>query len=391
VTVEIDTPLVSADSHVVEPPDLWTSRVDSTWRDRAPRVVRGADGNDWWWVDDFRTNSFAGGTQAGRRFDAPGTLVLADQYDNVPVEVQDPNSYVEANLRDGVVASVLYPTQHLVHYKVRNSELLTECCRAYNDWLAEFCGAAAGHLRGIAALNVDDVDTAVAEAERAAKLGLAGLLVPVSLPRGDTYADPAYDALWAVAAANRLPVCLHIGTDRADWRRAGAPVVPGTSSRSGGPVLTAFVLADHYVRRTLADLVFGGVLERHPELRVGSIEHEAGWAPYFVDRLDYTYTERATKGHRFADGRVPSDFVRSQVFITLSEDAIAVRERASLGEDTLMWASDFPHSESTYPRSRELAARLTEGTTERERRAITAGSAAALFDIDLRTHGVSVR
>jgi predicted TIM-barrel fold metal-dependent hydrolase len=278
---------------------------------------------------------------------------------------------------------VLYPTQHLVHYKVRNSALLTDCCRAYNDWLAEFCAGAPAHLRGIAALNVDDVEGAVAEVDRAASLGLAGVLVPVSLPRGDSYADPELEPLWRAATANRMPVSLHIGTDRADWRRTGAPIVAGTKSGSGGPVLSGFTVADHYVRRTLADLIFSGVLERHPDLHVGSIEHEAGWAPYFVDRLDFTYTERATKGHRFADGRKPSDFFRAQVFITLSEDAIAVRERAMLGDATLMWASDFPHSESTYPRSREVAAHLTSDIDDASRRAITAGSAAALFGVDL--------
>ena len=389
MTVSDAPMLVSADSHVIEPPDLWTARLESTWTDRAPRVIRGDDGNDWWWVDGFRTNSFAGGTQTGRRFAEPGTLVLADQFENVPIEVQNPGAYVAANLTDGVIASVLYPTQHLVHYKVRNSELLTDCCRAYNDWLAEFCNAVPGRLRGIGALNVDDVASAVAELGRVAALGLAGVLVPVSLPRGDTYADPRFEPLWTAAAANRMPVCLHIGTDRADWRRTGAPVVPGTKSGSGGPVLSGFTVADHFVRRTLADLIYGGVFERHPDLRVGSIEHEAGWAPYFVDRLDYTYTERATKGHRFAEGRKPSDFFRAQVFVTLSEDAIAVRERALLGESTLMWASDFPHSESTYPRSRELSARLTEGTSDAERRAITAESAAALFGVDLSARDIS--
>ena len=152
---------------------------------------------------------------------------------------------------------------------------------------------------------------------------------------------------------------------------------------SHAPLLSQFVTADVWVRNSLADLVFGGVLERHPGLRVGSVEHEAGWAAHFVERLDYTYTERATKGHRFADGALPSDFVRRQVFITLSEDALAVRERAVLGQRTLLWASDFPHSESTYPRSVEIAAALTAEVGPDERAAICATSAADLFRIDV--------
>ena len=373
-----DGAIVSADSHVIEPPTLWTDRLPA-WGDRAPTVVRGDDGNDWWWVDGHRTNSFAGGTQAGRRF-AGRALVLADRAEHVPADVWDPHRYAAANLDDGIVGSVLFPTQHLVHYKVRNTALVDACTRAYNDWLAEFCAAEPDRLRGVAALNVDDVPTAVAELERAAGNGLGGALVPVGLPRHRSYAEPVFDDLWAAAADLEMPVCLHIGSERADPARDGAPVLSGTTGRSAtSPVLTPFALADLTVRQSLGDLVFGGVLERHPRLRVGSIEHEAGWAAHFVDRLDFTYTQRATKGLRFADGCLPSDFVARQVFVTWSEDALAVRERGCLGPEGLLWASDFPHSEGTFPHSRRIVGALTAGVGDAQRHDLVAANAAKLF------------
>jgi predicted TIM-barrel fold metal-dependent hydrolase len=374
--------IVSADSHVIEPPTLWRERLPA-WGDRAPSVVRGDDGNDWWWVDGHRTNSFAGGTQAGRRFGGRA-LVLADRAENVPADVWDPHRYVTANLDDGIVASVLFPTQHLVHSKVRNTALVDACARAYNDWLAEFCAAEPKRLRGVAALNVDDVPTAVAELQRAAGLGLVGALVPVGLPRHRSYAEPVFDDLWAAAADLAMPVCLHIGSERADPTRAGPPIVSGTSARNeAAPVLSAFACADLTVRQSLADVIYGGVLERHPRLRVGSVEHEAGWAPHFVDRLDFTYTQRATKGRRFADGKRPSDFVADQVFVTWSEDALAVRERGRLGRGTLLWASDFPHSEGTFPHSRRIVGELTAGLAPEERHDLVAANAARLFRLEV--------
>jgi predicted TIM-barrel fold metal-dependent hydrolase len=372
--------MLSADSHVIEPPSLWIDRMDASWGDKVPSVRRGDDGNDWWWVDGVRSNSFAGGTQAGRRFAGKDNLVLADRYENVPLDVQDPHAYATANEDDGILGSVLFPTQHLVHYKVRNTALLNACCRAYNDWLAEFVGAEPARLRGAAALNVDDTETGVAEASRAAAVGLHALLVPVSLPRGQSYADPRFDPLWSLAAEAGLPVCLHIGTDRADPRLTSATRPPGVARDGAGPpILSSFVVADAIVRRSIADFIFGGVLERHPLLRVGSVEHEAGWAPHFIERLDYTYTERATKGHRFAHGAIPSDFFRRQVFVTLSEDAVAVRERDLVGLDSLLFATDFPHSESTYPHSERAAGRLTVGLTDEERDRVLWANTAQLF------------
>jgi predicted TIM-barrel fold metal-dependent hydrolase len=147
--------MVSADSHVIEPPDLYAP-LRGEWGDRTPTVRRADDGTDWWWVDGQRTNSFAGGSQAGKRFDDADSLVLADAVDNVRTEVWTPDRYAEDNLRDGIGASVLYPTQQMQHYAVRNQAIVTATCRVYNDWLADFCAAQPQRLRGIAALNSDD-------------------------------------------------------------------------------------------------------------------------------------------------------------------------------------------------------------------------------------------
>jgi predicted TIM-barrel fold metal-dependent hydrolase len=373
--------MISADSHVIEPPDVWSERLRSEWGDRAPRVRLDDDGNDWWYVDGYRTNSFAGGTQTGHRFADPDALVLADRFENVREGAYDPDRYVDENLSDGVIASVLYPTQQMQHYAVRNTALVDATCRAYNDWLAEFCAAHPQRLRGVAALNVDDIAVAAAELDRAIGRGLVAGLIPVALPSGRTYADPAFDRLWEVAARLDAPLSLHIGTYRASPDRQKPPVIAGAQLATPKPAQTSFATADHWVRQALGDLIFSGVFERHPRLRVVSAEHEVGWLPFFVERMDYTYTQRATKGHRFANGVLPSDFVHANVWVQFCEDPLASIVAHSIGSDRLLWGSDYPHSEGLFPRSREVFADRTAGLDERARRQIATDNAAALYGI----------
>jgi predicted TIM-barrel fold metal-dependent hydrolase len=373
--------MVSADSHVIEPPDLYAA-LRAEWGDRAPVVRRADDGTDWWWVDEQRTNSFAGGSQAGRRFDDAGSLVLADAVDNVRPDVWSPARYIADNLSDGVGASVLYPTQQMQHYAVRNTPLVSATCRAYNDWLADFCAAQPERLAGIACLNVDDPADAAAELARAVGRGLRGAMVPVGLPHRRTYADPAFDVLWRAASDLAVPVSLHIGTYRADPTRQKAVVIAGAQTDTPKPVQTAFATADLHVRAALADLVFGGVLERYPALRVVSAEHEIGWFAHFVERMDHTYTQRATKGHRFANGAIPSDFVRAQVSVQFCEDPLASSAIAVLGAGNVLWGGDYPHSEGTFPRSRALVDRLLAPCTDDERRAVLVDNPARLYGLD---------
>ena len=280
---------------------------------------------------------------------------------------------------------MLYPTQQMQHYAVRDTELVGATCRAYNDWLAEFCAAEPMRLRGIAALNANNADEAAAEILRAAGLGLAGALLPVGLPRRQTYANPGFGPVWAAAEETGLPLSFHIGTYRADPASNKPVVTAGTQTAVPRPVQSAFANADSYVRSVLADLIFGGVLERHPRLRVVSAEHEVGWLAHFVERMDYTYTQRATRGHRFANGAVPSDFVRRQVWVQFCEDPLAatvVDGLGTLGATNILWGADYPHSEGTFPRSREITARLLGPCQDATRARVLSANAAALYRVD---------
>jgi predicted TIM-barrel fold metal-dependent hydrolase len=367
--------ILSSDSHVVEPPDTWKGRLPAKYRDREPRVVRDADG-DWWFVDGVRTNSFQGGAQTGKRFDRPDELKPSSAFADVRQGGWDPNAFLADNDIDGVWGSVLYPTEGLSLYQVPDGELLTTIFAAYNDWLAEFCTHEPKRLKGIAMIHVEDVPAAINELTRAKKLGLVGGMITVGPAETASYDRPAYDPFWAAAQDLEMPISLHIATFRP------APGIAYEDNRTARPAVIA--TWDRYMKMSLAHMILSGVFEKFPRLRVGSVEHELGWVPFFLDRLDYTYTQRARRPwwYRFKDG-LPSDFFHRNVFLSFQEDAVGIRERHAIGVDQMMWGSDYPHTESTFPQSQKLLDRVFAGVPDDERCRITRDNVARLYGFDL--------
>ena len=363
-------PLVSSDSHLLEPADLWSRRTDARFRHRAPRVVRVAD-NDEWHADGVRFQSIRGTAyQAGLRFTRPEELSFDGQFEAIRPGALDPDAHVQDMDLDGVAGAVLYPTAGMQIYKVEDSNLLSACARAYNDHVAEFCGRHPGRLKGIAILNVDSIEESVGELERSRALGLAGALVPVG-PKV-RYDHPSYEPLWAAAEQSETPLTLHIGTER------GAPNT-GIAASAMDPVsMSAWA---HELRISLAALIFGGVFERHPNLKIVVAEFEISWAFYLLHRMDDTYQHRVAglKGRRFQTSALPSDFFRQNVHISFQEDAVGVQMRGHIGPGRLMWGADYPHAEATFPRSREIVDDIFEGVPLKEKVRMTRDNAARLY------------
>ncbi|HZQ58544.1 MAG TPA: amidohydrolase family protein [Acidimicrobiales bacterium] len=373
--------MLSSDSHVVEPPDLWAGHGGSL-AGRMPRVEHLDDG-DWWIVDGYKTMSFLG-IQTGDRFAGePDKLRTSGTFDEVRAAAYDPRRYVEENEGDGIWGSVLYPSQGLVLYEVPVTDVVTASMRRYNDWLADFCSEAPARLKGIAMLNVDDIDAAVAELARCRERGLVGALITVAPPPWQPYRSPAYDPLWAAAQDLAMPLALHVGTDRAD-PRVGRPAFR-LDVKNVPP--SVFVNPDAQVRRAFAEIIFSRVFERFPRLRIGSVEHELGWIPFFLDRLDYAYTDRPPRGpewQRFADpGMLPSDFFRRNAFASFQEDPHALRLLDALGPGVPTWGSDYPHTESTFPRSRDIVATLVKDLDDADVARITCTTCAELYGFDV--------
>ena len=369
--------VISSDSHVFEPGDLWTSRMDSKFKDRAPRMIhRDEDNSDWFYCDGFKgVSGGSGGGTDNSRFEDPENLRFAGSADQIRPGGYIPEEHVRDMDADGIDMDLLYPTNGLLLYGVPDGELLSAVFKTYNDWLAEFCAANPSRLKGIAALNIDSVEAGVSELERCHKLGLVGAMITVYPPEDRPYASPGYEPLWSASEDLGMPLSLHLATNRA--------VIGGPSVDIEAFGAANFTNVDYWIRMSLAHMIFSGVFERHPKLKVGSIEMELSWVPHFLDRLDYNYTQRPPTGdwYTFKEDVLPSEFFHQNVFLSFQDDALGVRDRDIVGVENMCWGSDYPHPESTFPKSREILDGVLEGCTEEEKVKIAGGNIARIYDL----------
>jgi predicted TIM-barrel fold metal-dependent hydrolase len=368
--------ILSSDSHVFEPADLWTTRIDTAFRHRAPRIVR-IDGADEIVVEADQTLSGIGLiSNAGARFEAPETISGRGRLEDVHRGGWDPEQHLADMRLDGVAGEVLYPSQGLFYFRIADSALMSAIFRAYNDWLADFCRIDPARLKGIAMVNLDDVGEGIKELERAARLGLAGVMITEYPLEDRRYDQPEYEPFWSAAESLGMPLSLHTATRRqGKIRGAGAKTLRDASSRA----TKAF-----YPALSMCDMIFSGVFERHPRLTLAIVEFELAWAPHLLDTMDYTYRERHEEAiYRFKNGMRPSDFFHANVVLSFQEDAIGIRLRDVIGVDNMMWGSDYPHSESTFPQSRKILADILAGVPEAEQAKIVGGNTARVYGFDV--------
>jgi len=370
-----DYRIISSDNHVIEPPDLWTSRIEPKYRDRCPRI-EAADGGEVWVCDGQPGNSPVQGTQVGVRFENADQLVRRDSFENVRPGGYIPEEHVKDMDADGVDVSVIYPSAGLRLYgTVPDGDLLSAVFRTYNDYVAEFCSGFPKKLRGIAMINLDDVQDGISEMTRCRNRGFVGAMITVYPPEGRRYDSAEYEPLWAASQDMQMPLSLHAATNR--WGS-------GEAFQFADTLRIAYLCnMDMGVRMSLADIIYSGVFERYPKLQVGAVEHELSWVPHFLDRLDYNYLERSVGrfSYQYKEDMLPSDYFRRNVFLGFQEDALGLRLRDIIGVDTLQWGSDYPHQESTFPRSREILEEILADCTEEEKAKIAGGNAARVYQL----------
>lgn len=368
--------IISSDSHVFEPPDLWTTRIDNEFKERAPRMERVGEA-DHIVIEDGQTLAGIGLiSNAGARFEAPETISDHAKFDDVHPGGYDPHQHIVDMKIDGIVGEVLYPSQGLFYFKVQDTKLQEAIFRAYNDWLAEFCSTNPERLKGLAMISLDDVQSGIREMERAAKLGLCGAMISEYPPEARRYLEPEYEPFWAAAQDLNMPLSLHTATKR-EGRPTGSyqRTLHDASRRATKAFLPAV---------SMCDMIFAGVFERYPKLKLAIVEFELSWVPYVLTNMDYCYRERHEEAsYRFKNQMKPSDFYYQHVFLSFQEDDIGVRLRDVIGVDNMMWGSDYPHSESTFPKSREVLAEILQGVPDDERAKVLGLNVAKLYDFDL--------
>lgn len=357
---------------------MWAHWVDPRFRERTPSMVE-EDGVTRLYCDGHMLLAGGSGDQTGLRFKNPEQLTggagVRPSTSQARPGGHDPHARVKDMDADGIDVGIVYPSTGLRMYSVlTDSNLLSGLFRGYNDWLAqEFCAPYPDRIKGIAMVNIDDVADGIAELERCAKLGHIGAMIPVHLADGKSYGSVEYERLWATAQDLQMPLSLHIGTPRPAFGQEY-----GDLSKMRATFMAA---SDHWVRISLGDLILNGVFERYPTLQVGSVEHELSWVAFFLWKIDYVYTQRAQRPfwHRFQEDMLPSDYFHRNVFVGFQEEATGIRLRDIIGVDNLQWGSDYPHPESTFPKSREILGGILSDCTDAEKAKIVGANAARVY------------
>jgi predicted TIM-barrel fold metal-dependent hydrolase len=367
--------LLSSDTHVVEPADLFTTRMAAKYRDDAPRLMV-VDGVERFGVEDIPLHVSTAAFAPGDRFLPPEERpVRPDRFaDCVESCANVVSDWLAANERDGVWGGAVFPSATLVYYAVTTTELLDEILRVYNEWIAEFAAQAPSRIKPVGLLNPDDVPRAIRDAERLKAAGFAGLMLPVKAQDGHTYDSAEFEPLWEAIEGLGLPLTLHIAANRTPRQ-----------ALMFGRIADQVTIADYIVRSTIADFILSGVFERHPNLKLLSVEHEGSWVFHFLQRIDWHYlnNRQLQSRPRFADGRLPSDYFRQNVVICFTEDPFLIKNRDLVGVDNIAWGSDFPHSESLYSMSHASLSDQLQGVPDDERLKLTVTNTARLYGFEL--------
>jgi predicted TIM-barrel fold metal-dependent hydrolase len=370
--------VISADSHVTEPADLWQERVDRRFRDRAPYVTKNPGAGPAWLFVAEGTAPFpvSGGFAAGRSGQALAEFQKAGYAEARP-SGWDPVARIADQELDGIDAEVLYPSLGMKLFALTDGELQRACFAAYNDWLAEYCRHDPRRLYGAGLVSLEDLSLAVQDLEAIAKQGMRAAMIWGAPPEDRPYDDPAYDPFWRAAEALELPVSLHIIAGRGRVSNAVSNAVQG---RTHSGVWYMSVL--HEIQDSLARIVFGGVLHRFPRLRIVSAENDVGWIPHFMYRMDHCH-EKYCALWPDATPEPPSFYLRRQLFATFQDDPVGPATHQIFGRDNYMWASDFPHSDSTFPESRQWIEKNFAGVPADVKRRILHDNAVRLYRMDV--------
>ena len=364
--------IVSADSHVNPPKDLWTRNAPETLKDRVPRV-ESTDMGDFWIVDSQISGAIGLDSVAGKKPEEFKAFGLS--YKDMRPGSYDPTARLADMDLDGVDAEVLYFGGPVTQYP-KDPELRRYIVQRYNDWMVDFSNAAPTRLVGLAHVPLVDLDEGIAELGRIAKLGLRGFHCdPFPDERGGKPLwDAAYEPFWSLIEETGLPLSFHIvGPRNANVQATFQNPAPGIKE-------TFIAIAPLSIVETVSTLIFTGILERHPKLKFVLVECGIGWIPYFLERMDQTFTK-----HRFWTKSVitekPSHYWHRQGYATFIQDLSGVAQRHRAGLRNIMWSTDYPHSDTTWPKSREVLIEHFKDVPLDERRLIAGDNAAALYGL----------
>jgi predicted TIM-barrel fold metal-dependent hydrolase len=403
--------VVSADGHILEPTDLFKTRLPQHLRDRAV------------WEEDFEIEPLVeGGARVFRRLHTPGfegwTISRYRQTGGRTPE-GDPELILEDLDVDGVDVGVMHPNLSLFGLYSDDHELSMAHARVYNDYIAERFSPYFSRLAPTAPVPITDIGDAVAEIERVAAAGFRAILLPAVPPK--PYYSRDFDPVWAATQASGLHVFIHTQTGgvkvndpasttlKVVMENAAQVNQPMTERSAAKRMITQAVYQPIVPQQVICELIGGGVPERYPDLHFALIEFNAHWLASLVGSMDKCWvtgvgqdadwwlgiwddtrppTDQPNMAQLFRLNDkwpyplAPSDYVRRQFHVSFQDDPVAVAARHITGVSTIVWGNDYPHAEGTFRGSRELIAAQFAGVPDGEREAMLGGTLARLLGFE---------
>jgi predicted TIM-barrel fold metal-dependent hydrolase len=349
--------IIDADSHVLEPTDMWGQYLEPEFRDKAPYFIKDEQGGEHL-VTDGVVHDRIPYPEEGWTARRPGGF--------------NPHERVKDMDLEGIDVQVLFPTQGLFIQAVSSAALAAALCRAYNNWLADYCRAYPGRFVGIGAVPLHDVTEAVKEARRAVtQLGMKGIFVRPNPFNGRTLDDTLYDPLYGEIQELDVALCVHEATG--NFPAAGADRYQNYLLRH---------LFSHALEQKIAcsTIICGGVLERFPKLRVAFLESGVGWLPHWLERMDEHF-----KGLGYMVPWLkmpPSDYFRRQCFISADPDEKTIPYVVeAVGAEYIVFGSDYPHFDMKFPGA-VAAVRDRKDLSQKAKKKILYDTPARLYQIN---------
>ena len=393
----LDFKLISVDEHVNEHPAAW-ERAQREFGDKAPHVLENPPnlGKGLWIIADSLPPVQSGYFALGHVVEKPEGIgqmtamedrekfknIIKDfnqnfRYEDYPAG-WEPSARLKDMDRDNLDAAVFFSSPTRYNYSQNDAKLQRAILRSYNAWLLDFCSYNRKRLVPMPLISILDIDLAVADMKEYAKAGCHAVQLPSTIT-GSGYYEECYEPLWATAQDLGLVLAIHSGTGQGQKRKK----VEGPRE---GDVRAKIIDMNRPLPAVsfISNLIFSGVFDRYPKLRVVCTEFDAGWVGAMIERLDYAFGRESTYDpERNIIKRNPSEYIRENVYFSIEDDRAGALTTPIYGEDNFLFGTDYPHHVTSFPYSKEVLEKNCQGLPMSVTRKLGRENAIRAYNLDL--------